>query len=614
MGSVTFSDSYSVTTYGSTSQSVRVNYSESYDVLTNQTTVSITSIEIKSNKTVSGPVVGSVTINGTTVKSLSGGYTNTASPSANSWSTISNSGGGAVAVGHDPDGTGSMTVKLTGGHTNGGITAFGISWNGRVFGVRTAASKTASLTAHPRGSAISSCPSSVATQGTFSLSVSRSSADFYHKATLSVGGTAMYTSDAFAASMSCTIPRSWFSAYPDDSSLTATISVQTYSDESCTSEIGSPVTQDFTVTADAGMKPSVSAGWASIAAYNTGAAAGLLGYIKGYSQAAVTFDGSYVDLTDAVGASVASYSVTCQGETVSESPYRTPVLTQSSLVCTVTDTRGRSASETFGVALMDYARPALSGISVFRCDANGDPDEDGTMFSAKAVLAYSSLNGQNACPLTAAHRAAGGSYGAAAALTSGTASLLGPISADLTYNVKIAATDALGNRTEFFATIPTRKWAMHFRPNGTGVAFGKAAERDRTFEIDAGWDVDVDGDLSAGGDVSFARPLGVASGGTGADTAAGARANLGILPCLKPSSAFAIPASGSSVSYDLEGMTAEHELARWNFSSSAENRPPADLTWTTADGYFTVSNDGGATSETIRPVFVIPTGRAITAH
>lgn len=484
MGSVTFSDSYSVTTYGSTSQSIRVNYSESYNILTNQTTVSITSIEIKSNKTVSGPVVGSVTINGTTIKTLSGGYTNTASPSANSWATITNSGGGSVAVGHNANGTGSMTVGLTGGHSEGGKVVFGISWNGKPFGVRTPDSKSVSLTTHPRGSAISSCPSAVTTQGEFSLSVSRNSTAFYHKATLSVGGTAMYTSDAFATSMSCTIPRSWFSAYPSVSSLTATVSVQTYSDSSCTTAIGSAATQSFTVTADAGMKPSVSAGWVSLAAYNTGAASGLLGFIKGYSQAEAAFDGSCIDMSDAVGASIASFSVTCQGAAVSESPYRTPVLTQNTMVCTVTDTRGRSASETFTVALMDYANPSLTDVSIFRCDANGDPDEDGTNYSAGATLSFSSLNGQNACSFTAAHKAAGGSYGTASSLTSGTASIIGPISADLTYSVKISAADALGNTAEFYATIPTRKWAMHFRPNGTGVAFGKAAETDGLFEID----------------------------------------------------------------------------------------------------------------------------------
>ena len=83
---------------------------------------------------------------------------------------------------------------------------------------------------------------------------------------------------------------------------------------------------------------------------------------------------------------------------------------------------------------------------------------------------------------------------------------------------------------------------------------------------------------------------------------------------LKPSAAFSIPASGGSVSYNLAGLTANHELARWNFSSSAENDPPVDLSWYTYDGYFTITNTSGSTSETIQPVFVLPEVIATTVH
>lgn len=83
---------------------------------------------------------------------------------------------------------------------------------------------------------------------------------------------------------------------------------------------------------------------------------------------------------------------------------------------------------------------------------------------------------------------------------------------------------------------------------------------------------------------------------------------------IQPTTAFAIPASGSSVSYDMPGMTSEHRLILWCFSSSAENSPPASLTCNTYNGYFTITNDGGTTSETMQPVFAIPTQKTISAH
>lgn len=73
---------------------------------------------------------------------------------------------------------------------------------------------------------------------------------------------------------------------------------------------------------------------------------------------------------------------------------------------------------------------------------------------------------------------------------------------------------------------------------------------------------------------------------------------------LKTSSAIQIPTD--SKTYSMSGITAAHEVLRWNFSVSAENSPPCDLTIVTADGQFTVTNGGGETTETIQPVFGIP--------
>lgn len=75
---------------------------------------------------------------------------------------------------------------------------------------------------------------------------------------------------------------------------------------------------------------------------------------------------------------------------------------------------------------------------------------------------------------------------------------------------------------------------------------------------------------------------------------------------IKVTTAIAIPASGSSASYNVSGLTANHELIRWNFSSSAENWPPVNLTVTTYAGYFTIQNTSGTTNESIKPMFAVP--------
>ena len=378
------------------------------------------------------------------------------------------------------------------------------------------------LYAHWTGlaSTIATISSSVATQGNLALTVTRMSSAYYHKATFKIGSTTMATSSAFATSLSYTIPRSWFTSYPNDTSKTISVSVQTYTTSACTTTVGSPATSSFTMTADSGMKPTVSSGWATLAYYNTGtAASGIAGYVKGYSKAQVTFNSSKISLTNTPGATISSYAVTCLGSTDSSSPYYTPTLTATSVTvtCKVTDSRGRSASQNFTVSVMDYAKPSLSGVAVFRCNAGGTADEDGTYISVKATRSFSSLNSLNSCTLKAQIAPSGGSYGAATTLTSGTASKLGSgaLSADTSYTVKIVAQDSLSNSATYYYTVPTRKWSMKFRSNGSGVAFGKAAETDNTFEVSSDWAV------------KFGQPLPITSGGTGATDATTALENLG---------------------------------------------------------------------------------------
>ena len=167
--------------------------------------------------------------------------------------------------------------------------------------------------------------------------------------------------------------------------------------------------------------------------------------------------------------------------------------TAASIVCTVEDSRGYTASETLQVTLLPYARPKLSSLSLYRSDADGTADKDGTCIWAKATLTYSALGGRNACTLKGYHRTAGGSYGDGTAMTSGTgliltaAALIGQ-----SYVAKIEAADSLGQTARYEVTIPTADAAFHLRAGGKGAAFGKYAEADGV--LDVAWDLRVRGD------------------------------------------------------------------------------------------------------------------------
>lgn len=339
-----------------------------------------------------------------------------------------------------------------------------------------------SITTAAGSSTIAAITQTVETLGTLTVSLNKAVDAFRHKLTVTAGGKTLYTSELFDTSHSVTVPRSWFDSFPSAATISATATVTTYNNNTAVGTASAAVT----ITADDGMRPQISEGWATAAPYNIGAVAGLTGYIAGYSQATINFDAS--KLTQAAGAALASVTVTCSGVTSTAAPYRTPILLGAAdVVCTAADSRGRTATQTIRIEPMAYAPPTLSQVQILRCTAAGVEAEDGNHYSAKATAIISALGGQNNLTLTAAHKIQGGVYGTETALTSGEAAIIGTISPDSTYQVRITATDALGNATVSVTSLPTRQWALKFRADGQGAAFGKAAETDKALEIPADW-------------------------------------------------------------------------------------------------------------------------------
>lgn len=363
------------------------------------------------------------------------------------------------------------------------------------------------ITTAAGSSTIAAITQTVETLGTLTVSLNKAVDAFRHKLTVTAGGKTLYTSELFDVSHSVTVPRAWFDSFSSATTISATATVTTYNGGTAVGTASAAVT----ITADDGMRPQISEGWATAAPYNIGAVAGLTGYIAGYSQAEISFDAA--KLSQAAGAALASVTVTCSGVTSTAAPYRTPILLGAAdVVCTATDSRGRTATQTIRIEPMAYAPPTLSQVQILRCTAAGVEAEDGNHYSAKATAIFSALGGQNTLTLTAAHKIQGGVYGAETALTSGVAAIIGTISPDSTYQVRITATDALGNTAAVTAKLPTRQWALKFRADGQGAAFGKAAEHDKALEIPADWSFYV-GDESLTAEEIAALKAG-GSGGT----------------------------------------------------------------------------------------------------
>ena len=145
-------------------------------------------------------------------------------------------------------------------------------------------------------------------------------------------------------------------------------------------------------------------------------------------------------------------------------------------------------TETLQITVQPYAEPRLTEVTVFRCDSMGDPADDGQYYSAKGKGLYSSLSGQNSMTMTVAHkRTEDAAFGTEVTLQNDTAMVIGTISADSSYQVRLTVTDALGKTASVTVALATQHWAMKFRPGGMGVGFGKAPEHDNCIELPTGW-------------------------------------------------------------------------------------------------------------------------------
>lgn len=150
MGSVTFTNTYTISGIGSTTTNIQINYSESYDAATNKTTVSLTSIKQSASRNFGSPVVrGAVQFNGTTVVSYpdnsSSYYVSLSSGNTSTYNAWTSKTASTKVISHGTDGKANLTIKLVDTNSSG---YFGAWYNSKAVGVPANSEQTVALTTH----------------------------------------------------------------------------------------------------------------------------------------------------------------------------------------------------------------------------------------------------------------------------------------------------------------------------------------------------------------------------------------------------------------------------------------------------------------------------------
>ena len=366
----------------------------------------------------------------------------------------------------------------------------------------TSGSGTATFDKIPRASSISSV-GNVTLGNSCNVQWTPASANFRYKLKFSIGSwsyttgaihpnrTTLYTYNGYA------IPLTAANQIPNSNTGTMSVTLYTYSDTGATAQVGVSNPETFTVTVpnNSDTKPTVSMALSPVSSLPSKFSSL---YIQGKTKVKAT-----LSATGKYGATINSYSVKVDNITYGEiDSYTSGYLsTYGSKTVTgyVTDSRSIPGEKTQQIEVIAYQDPKLESASAVRCNASGNASSTGTHLKIVANIGFTNVNGLNKCKVQYCYAKSGGAdsdwdtlgESTNGTITVNTSPLLGTLSAQVSYVVKIRAVDEIGNPAETSIVVLTENVYMH--KDGAKNALGLGKYNERTNALDSAWDLYMNG-------------------------------------------------------------------------------------------------------------------------
>ena len=314
---------------------------------------------------------------------------------------------------------------------------------------------------------------------------------YRHTLRYAFGSAAGTIATGIASSVSWTPPVSLANQIPSATAGSGTIYCDTYSG----STLLGTKSVSITLTVPGSVVPSAGTLSAALAEDTSGT--GL--YVKGMGKAKLTLSGA----SGAYGSSITSYTITGGGWSATNGALTTGTLASAgniTFTATVTDSRGRKASTTRTISVIDYTKPGVAVCDVYRCDADGNRKKAGTYFAVEINASYSAITG-NTLSITARYKKQSeSSYGTATNVTNNGKTVIGGgnIGASTTYDVLVTVADKY-NSLLIQRTLSTKSVLQSFK-RSAGAAIGKVAELANW--LDVAWNTRIRGNLKVDGGMS----------------------------------------------------------------------------------------------------------------
>lgn len=167
-----------------------------------------------------------------------------------------------------------------------------------------------------------------------------------------------------------------------------------------------------------------------------------------------------------------------------------------SYTITITDGRGRTASMTKSINVVDYNPPVITSANSFRSDKNGNMDISGMYVTHKINSSFYTLNGNNRIKIVAySKEGASETYGKddiikddANNQTQYTYTMTQTFDVSKTYDFKFIISDTVGGSHTVSTHVGTKNVPLNIAGNNKSVAIGGFAQNSSTGRFDCEWE------------------------------------------------------------------------------------------------------------------------------
>lgn len=353
----------------------------------------------------------------------------------------------------------------------------GITWSGSSTG-NASGSGIMNLTTIPRATTPTLSDGNIEMGSAVTINTPRASGSFTHILKYTFGNASGTIAIGVGTSYAWTIPLSLANQIPNAASGVGTITCETYNG---TTLIGTKTVQ-FTATVPDSMVPSVSISTSGVDLYQSQ-------YVQGKSKVKVTLNesGSYGSTIKSRTTTIKSGNNTISASTTS--PFTSGVLNFSgtiTIITTITDSRGRTASATKTISVVAYSSARVVSFSAYRANADGSPNPQGAYIKMTGTSLISTINNTNLKTTILRYREKGSTtwtnVTTNTTLYNPTLTTIVAADENKSFEAQIYLSDYFGN-AQSLVNIGTAFVLMDLHYSGTGMAIGKVAEYENAFEV-----------------------------------------------------------------------------------------------------------------------------------